>query len=461
MTVESSDRRTAIVPRSMYRRIARNSAFLAGGTAASSLFIMLSVAIAARALSTREFGVLVLLQSAVLMLGALTSFSTQQPVIKLGSDAHADDDKERLGEIISMGLLVDTFASVLALIVAALLIEFSRSAIGLVAQDVGSAWILAGSLLFTGYPTSNGIFRLYDRFGLLSLVQTLSAAGLLIAYLALYVTASKLQIFVLVWAIYLASSSMLQLWFSLHLVRRDHVPIRLRPRLFAGPDGRTLLNYCWSTWGTSTTETIRTNGDSLLVGAIVSVEAAGIYTVARQLSGILRKLNVVYKSTVFPEIARLASRNDIGGAWRLNKRMFWAGLAGVVVAVGLAAIFGHLVIRLLFGARFSAAYLPVVIMTAAAMAQLISTTPSMCVQVFRGPRLLLLLYVIATIAFAAVAVALTFTLSITGTALAQLIFSVVLTVLCSLALPRGAVPKAVSPNYTPAKTSPVSTGPSE
>jgi O-antigen/teichoic acid export membrane protein len=441
MRLEEFDKELVWSTKGMYRRIARNSAFLAGGTAASSLLIMLSVAIAARALSAREFGVLVLLQSAVLMLSALTSFSTQQPVIKLGSDALVTGDMKRLGEIISMGLLVDIFASVLALIVAALAVEFSRSAIGLATQDVGSAWILAASLLFTGYPTSNGIFRLYDRFGLLSLIQTFSAAGLLLAYLALYIAGSKLQIFVLVWAIYLASNSLLQLWFGLYLIRRNHVPLHFRRQFFSGEDGRTLLSYCWSTWGTSTTETIRTNGDSLLVGAIVSVEAAGIYTVARQLSGILRKLNVVYRSTVFPEIARLASRNDIAGAWRLNKRMLIAGLAIGVLTVGLAIVFGHFVIRLLFGMRFTAAYIPVVILTAAAIAQLISFTPSMCVQVFRGPKTLLLLYVIVTIVFAAAAVPLTFALSITGMALAQLVFSIALTFLCNLVLQQAVMPQ--------------------
>jgi O-antigen/teichoic acid export membrane protein len=107
----------------MYRRIARNSALFASGMAVSSLFTMLAVAIAARALPARHFGVLVLLQSAVLMLRALATFSTQQPVIKLGADAQAAGDRERLGAIISMGLVVDMVASLLAFAVAALCIE--------------------------------------------------------------------------------------------------------------------------------------------------------------------------------------------------------------------------------------------------------------------------------------------------------------------------------------------------
>jgi O-antigen/teichoic acid export membrane protein len=364
------------------------------------------------------------------MLRALTGFGTQQPVIKLGSDAQAADDRQRLGEVVSMGLVVDVLTAIATFAVAALFIELFRETIGLADQDVGSAWILAVSLVFAVYPTSTGVFRLYDRFGLLSLVQTLSALGLAAGYVVLYANAPTLRGFVSIWAVYFGLSGVMQLWITLKLLRRDHVPLRFRWNLFCNPDGRTLLQYCWSTWGTSTADTIRTNGDSLLVGAIVSVEAAGIYNVARQLSGIVRKLNGVYMSTVFPEIARLGSRKDVDGARKLNRRMLWAGLALAIASVGSALVFGKLVVQLLFGPRFEAAYIPVVILTAAAVAQLISSTPSMFVQVYRGPKPLFFLYALATLLFATTAVPLTYMFSISGTAAAQLIFAIALIVLC-------------------------------
>jgi O-antigen/teichoic acid export membrane protein len=400
----------------------------------SSLLMMLSTAIAARSLDARDFGVLVLFQSAIQMLRALTGFGTQQPVIKLGSDAQTADDKRRLGEIISMGLVVDGITAVATFALAALFIELSRKTIGLADQDVGSAWILSVSLLFAGYPTANGIFRLYDRFGLLSVIQTVSALGLVVGYAVIYAAGATLQTFVAVWAVYFGLSSVIQLCFSVALVRRDRVPIRFHWSLFSTPDGRTLLHYCWSTWGTSTADTLRTNGDSLLVGAVVSVEAAGIYNVARQLSGIIRKLNVVYMSTVFPEIARIVSRRDADAARKLNRLMLWIGLALAIVSVGFAIVFGKPVVQLLFGSRFGAAYLSFVILTAAAVAQLISSTPSMFVQVYRGPRLLLLLIVLANLLFAVTAVPLTYMFSIDGTAAAQLIFAVALILLCNSAL---------------------------
>jgi O-antigen/teichoic acid export membrane protein len=420
----------------MYRRIARNSALLGGGTVVSSVFTILAVAIAARGLTARDFGELVLLQSAVLMLRAIVSVYTQQPVIKLGSDAQTSGDKRRLGKIVCMGLVVDFIASICAVGIAGSLIEFSRWGIGLADRDIGSAWILAASMVFGSYPAANGIFRLYDRFDLLSLIQILSSAGLLIAYAGLFLIGADLRGYIIIWAIYCSLSSLAQLWFSLGLLRRDGVPLAFQTSHFASDDGRTLLHYCWSTWGSSTADTIRTNGDSLVVGAIVSVEAAGLYNAARQVAGLLRKFIGVYSNTVFPEIARLSARRDTNGARRLNRRMLSVGLAIALVAVSLAAVFGREVLELMFGPRFADAHVSLVILTAAAAAQLISQTPSIFVQIYRGPRHILLLQVIAAIVFAAVAIPLTFTLSMVGMAIAQLVFGLVLTVLCNIALKR-------------------------
>jgi len=434
VTIPATDPKASTVAESMYRRIVRNFAVLAGGTAASSVFMMLAVATAARALNAHDFGVLVLLQSSVLMLRSLTSFSTQQPVIKLGADAQAIDDKHRLGSIISMGLMMDFAASVLAFAIGAALVEFSRASIGLANENVGSAWIVAASLVFSGYPTSNGVFRLYDRFGLLSIVQTAGAALLLIAYGALFLAAAKLQAYVWAWAVNVSLVSIVQLLVAMRLLQVDGVRLRWVSQGFLSADGRALLHYCWSTWGTSTADSIRTNGDSLLVGAVVSVEAAGVYNVARQLAGLLRKFTVIYPSAVFPEISKLAARHDVRNAKGLENRLMWTSTAIGAAAVVAVLLLGRFIVQFLFGTRFIGAHESFVILTAAAAAQLIGYTPSMYVQVYRGPRLLLLLYVIATAAFAAAAVPLTLQFSITGMAIAQLFFGVVLIVLCKLAL---------------------------
>jgi len=418
----------------IYRRLARNSAYLAGGTAASAIFMMLAAVLNARALSAREFGLLVLFQSATMMLATLMSFATQQPVIKLGAAALAERDLMRLGRIIGLGLLFDAVAGVIAMLAAFAFLAIGRDWIGLRDEQFGLAALFATSLLFTGYLTSNGIFRLLDRFGLLSLIQAGCAAAILAVTAWLYASRAPFAAYCWAWAIFYAVNAQLPLLVGLNLARRAGIPITLATGKLAPGEVSTFVAYCWTTWGMATVEGLRSNGDSLLVGAAVSVEAAGIYNVAKQLAGVLRKLNTVYVSAAFPEISALSARGDDDSAARIRRRMLLVGGAVGLIIVAGALLVGRPILGLLFGERFEAAWLPLVILTAAAAAQLISHTLSMYVQVYVGPQRLFHVYVLAIGIFLVAVFPLTSAFAITGTALAQLLFALALIGLCHLAL---------------------------
>ena len=425
----------------VYRRLARNSAWLAGGTAAAALFMMLAAVLNARALSGREFGLLVLFQSATMMLATIMSFSTQQPVIKLGAAALAEGDRARLGRIIGLGLLLDLGAAIAAAAIAAAAIAFAflavgRGWIGIGPDRLGIAAAFAASLLFTGYVTSNGIFRLLDRFALLSLIQAGCAAAILAATAWLYATAAPFEAFCWAWAIFYAVNSQLPLLVALRLARKAGIPIGRSTGGMARGEVHTFLAYCWTTWGTATAEALRSNGDSLLVGAAVSVEGAGIYNVAKQLAGVLRKANAVYASAMFPEVSALSAHGEADSAGRVRRRILAVSALVGGIALVAALLAGRPVLGLLFGPRFEPAYWPLVILTAAAASQLISHTLSMYVQVYIGPERLFRLYMLALLLFLVTAVPLTAALATTGTAIAQLLFSFALIMLCHVALRR-------------------------
>lgn len=420
----------------VYRRLARNSAYLAGGTAASALFMMLAAVLNARALSAREFGVLVLLQSGTLMVSTLMSFSTQQPIIKLGAAAMAEGDIARLGRIVRLGLLFDLVAAITASAIGFTILYVGRSWLGIDDELIGSAGLFAASLLFTGYLSATGVFRLLNRFGLLSLIQAGCSAGLLAATAYLYATAAPFEAYCWTWAIYYALNAQLPLLVGLRLARRAGVPLGPSSGRLERSDVRTFVAYCWTTWGMATVEAFRSNGDSLLAGAMVSVEAAGIYNVAKQLAGILRKLNTVYASAAFPEISNLSAQGRDASARHVRVKMLWVGAGVGVLGVGAALLVGRPLLGLLFGPAFEAAWIPLVILTGAAAAQLISHTLSMYIQVYVGPERLFRLYLLAILPFLAVVLPLTSAFSITGTAIAQLLFSIALIYLCHVTLRR-------------------------
>ena len=420
--------------RAVYGRLARNSAWLGGGTVLAALFMMLAVVLSARALSPREFGLLVLFQSATLMVATLMSFSTQQPVIKLGAAAQAQGDLDHLGRIFGLGLVIDTCAAIVAALVAFAFLGLGRGLIGIPDDELRIASLFAASLLFSGYLTSNGIFRLLNRFALLSMIQAGCAAAVLGATAFCYVRNAPFEAYCAAWAAFFVLNSQLPLIVGVYLARKAGVRITFATARMRTGEIRTFLAYCWTTWGVATAEALRSNGDSLLVGATVSVETAGVYNVAKQLAGILRKLNSVYASAAFPEISALSAHGEHQAAARVRRRMFAVGAAVGLLAVVGALVIGRFVLNLLFGARFEAAYVPLAILTAAAAAQLIAQTQTMYVQVYVGPEKLFLGYMFALAIFLLAAVPLTLSFSMAGTAAAQLLFTLALITFCYFAL---------------------------
>lgn len=435
--------RASLASRDLYRRLVRNFLYLAGGTAAAGVFNLVAVAIISRALSPEEFGWLLLLQSSALALGGIVSFGTQQPVIQLGSVALEHRDLRRLATIIGYGLIVDVVAALTAMLTGMAIVLFAGDVIGITADQRAPAMIFAASLLFSGYLTSNGIFRLFNRFGLLSSIQAGSAAIGAILAAVLYASGAGLMAFVLMWAGTRALGTQAQLWVALVLARNRGAPFSIRSSDEGKADFRHFFAYCWSTWGTASTEALRTNGDSILTGALVSVEAVGLYNVAKQLAGLMRKVGPVYAGALFPEVTSLATAKDADGAARLRRRMVLVGAALGAVGIAVVALIGGPLLRFGFGERFVAAYWALLLLAAAAALQLINQTVSIYVQVYLGPVRLLLLYILATAAFVVAAPVLIAMLGIEGAALAQVLFVAALIAFCVISLRRSALDSGV------------------
>jgi O-antigen/teichoic acid export membrane protein len=168
----------------------------------------------------------------------------------------------------------------------------------------------------------------------------------------------------------------------------------------------------------------------------VSVPAAGFYNVAKQLAGVVRKLNSVYASAAFPEISNLSAHRNDTDARQVRNKLLRAGMVIGILAVAVALIAGRPVLELLFGPAFAAAWIPLVILTAAAAGQMTTHTLSIYVQVYVGPGALLRAYLIAVVPFLLAVVPLTYSFSMAGTAGAHILFALALAFACIRTLRR-------------------------
>lgn len=418
------------------RRVIRNIAYLVTGTGGASLLALGAVAINSRALSLADFGAVVLLQSSAMLIAGIFGIFTQQAVIKLGMAAIEQGDSLRFERLIGMSLAADLLSAVVASGAAMAAVLLLPGLTGLPADRVLPACIVAGSLLLQGYRTSEGVFRVFDRFDLMGLIQ-LACAGIQLAIAAaLYWIDAPFAAYAGLVAVAIALPSVVQMAIAVALLRRRGLRPRFGGIAAANADRREFVAYCWTTSITSTCDTIRQNGDSPLVGALISVEAAGIYNVAKQLSGIIRKGTSIYASVLFPELAAMAARRDIAGARRIMGKAVWASMSVIVLVVAASGVAGGLALNVLFGPAFAVGHLALVILCAAAGVQMLGASYSLYVQSFIGPVPLLRSYLVATAAFLALSWPALALLGLPGAAVGQVVFSVALALACRIQLRR-------------------------
>jgi O-antigen/teichoic acid export membrane protein len=302
------------------------------------------------------------------------------------------------------------------------------------ADRVPAACIVAASLLLQGYRTSEGVFRVFDRFDLMGLIQVGCAAVQLTIAAALFWIEAPFAAYAGLVAAAIALPSAVQLAAALSLLRKRGLRPRFGGIVSRDGDRREFVAYCWTTSVTSTCDTIRQNGDSPLVGLLISVEAAGIYNVAKQLAGIIRKGASIYASVLFPELASMAARQDMAGARRIMGKAVAASLAVIVFVVIASGAFGGLALEILFGPTFGPGHLALVILCGAAGLQMLGATYSLYVQSFIGPVALFRSYLVATAAFLALTWPALALIGLPGAALGQVVFSLALALACWIQL---------------------------
>ncbi len=420
----------------MLRRLIANGLTLLGGQVGASLIMMVAVAANARALGLADFGALVMVQSSALLVAGLSAFATQQAVIRMGIEALESGDRQRFAHILGLGFVADLIGAALAGAIGLLALPWLLRAAALPASATPLALAAALCLFVQGFRTTEAIFRIFDRFRTLALVHLIAALVALALALWLWAGGYGLEHYVVYVVVVLSLPSLLQLGFAVVLLAQRNA----RPSLAGASREKALLRefvaYCWTTHFSGTVDTIRQNGDSPLVGALLSVELAGIYNVAKQLSGILRKGTAVYASVMFPELASIAARKQYDAARQTLRQALLASAAmGTAVVLG-AAVMGAFVLELVFGRGYEAGAVALVVLCLSAAIQLSSATLSMYVQAFIGPTRLAFAYLVTIFVFIAALPSGIILGGIEGAAGAQVLFYLVLSAACWLELRR-------------------------
>lgn len=349
---------------SMLRRIGRNFSIVLVGNIAGALFALLTLSLNARALGVTGLGILALITSTAALLGRICSFQSWVPLIKLGSEALEVGDRHRLGTLISVALLFDAVAAIVAAVAATFVILLAGERVGIPEEYVGLAAIYMATLATGISGSAIGILRLFNRFGILATVQTAGPALALVAATALFLLDANLGTYILVFAGVAVLANVVTTFCGLGMAIRADIGFGWTPRAAWRSVGRQFWSFSWATSLYGSVQVIRQQVPVLVLGALVGPAAVGLYYAAERIAAFLLMVMWPVSQALYPEAARLAANHrhqDL--QWLAARAGAYCGLAGVA-GLFAAVLFGSLILRWIGGPPYSEAYLALIILLA-------------------------------------------------------------------------------------------------
>ncbi len=378
-------------------RLLTNFSWLAGGRTTGALMALAATALAARALGAAEFGLVVLIHAAALMIRQLCNVKTSEAVIRYGVPLA---DEGRIGEL--RGLIIrfariDATAGLIAAFVGAVLLFGFSHWFELPGELKLPAVFYVLVLVFSVTGTAKGTLRLLDRFGALSAQLTVGPALKLLGVGALSLSpySAITSLYVLVWGGAYLVEHAYSWWRAYRAFANYYGDVKTVTPELNRPEVRSFL---FTVYWQSTLDAAPRQAATLLAGTLLGSAGAALFALARELAEVLTKPVVLLRQVVFPDLARLW-RNDVPRFVRVTWRT-GAITAGIgLLVVGVAYFGAEPLLIALAGNDFGTAAPLLTLLLLAASIELAGAAFRPASYVMGKARTLLNVQIIATTAY--------------------------------------------------------------
>ncbi len=351
----------------VFRRIFRNAALLLTGRATNGLLGLATLSLSARGLGLEQFGVFVLLQTYVNVIMALATFQSWQAVIRYGAICIENKNTAAFQALLKFTTLLDIAGVVVGATIGYFGAPLLGPYLGWSYQAIAYAQPFSLLILFTVLATPTGLLRLYNRFDVLAWQAVVTPLFRLIGIGLAVLFAAPFWVYLVAWFIASVVGGAVLVFAGLREAARHGVLTGMTFSLhgITAPHGGIWRFSIFSNLHASL-QIVTGQMSTLLVGMLAGPSAAGLFKIGRDVATAISKPAELLNQSIYPEFARLGSRNE----WHDFKGLILRGVsvAGTGGLVVLAAAFfgGHLFISAFFGPDFVSAYLPLILLVATA-----------------------------------------------------------------------------------------------
>jgi O-antigen/teichoic acid export membrane protein len=353
------------------RRALGNAGKLLSGKSASGLMQLATLALAARTLGIRDFGLLSVMLAQIQLLIALATFQSNQAIVRYGVLHLAEGNRRGFQLLVKFGMALDFGAAAVAALAALLLAPLVAREGGWSGDYVAAAQLLALLPLANAIATPKGVLRLFGRFDGLAKQVTAAPLVRLLGAIVLSVTGGSLVAFAGLWVAGGIAGAMVIFPMAWREAGK-HDQLAGADLSLAGATERNpgIWRFALLTNLQSSFALLPAQLGTILAGLLIGPAAAANVRVAQELGTALAKPIDLINQAVYPDIARLAAARE----WqRLRRVIARAGVTAFGVGLGtwlILLVAGEAAITLIFGSEYAGAARLLLLFSAATAVQM-------------------------------------------------------------------------------------------
>ena len=335
------------------RRVFANFRLLFSGRVVAALLNLGAMATLARALELAEFGTVVLVHVYALTVRGLVNVKPSLTIVRWGVPLLEGGEAEQLRRLLELTRRIDRCIALGSTTLAAALAPVAGMLLEWGASTVGYCALYSGALLFSGIGSARGYLQASNRFDLLAQQMAVGPGIRFAGALAASFASPRIETFLAIWGCSLATEYLFLIWQGGRKVRHSGLRISwFGGGSFAAFPG--LPHFLSVTYVQALLELVPNRLATLMVGATLGAESAGLFKAARDCSTLLTRPAVLLSQAAFPDLTRL---------WHEDHRKFRRLIVRVCLIAGsiglgltaVAMLVGGWLLDTLFGPEFSAA----------------------------------------------------------------------------------------------------------
>jgi len=410
-----SQQETNLPEQSPMRRILGNLGFLVRGRGVAAVLTLATTAILARSLGPVEFGMVVVIQTYVLLIRGLLNFKQFEAIIKFGVPAHDAGDNHTIRRLIFISRKVDRYMSITATIVAVALAPLIGPSLGMNSEHIILLAVYSLVLITTGNRTDVGILRLLDHFDILGRQMAIGSIvrffGVLIAWF--FDPSIRTYVAILFFAfiseeIYLSWHGHKKFNNQIGHESDDEKVEDAKMSEFSG-----LRPFLWITYWQSNLDLVPKHISVMMAGYFLGASEAGLLRLARQFSSLLAKPAVLIRQVVFLDLTR--SWNKGGENFKLiaYRTAFYGACVGMIFVIA-GYFFGESLLDSIVGIEYVAAAPVLTLMLLSATFELSASSLRSAAYAIGDADKVLHLYAISAFVYLGLFVVLTLEMGLIG-----------------------------------------------